>query len=284
LEVKRRFLVAILGALLFGTISVAKTYSFSLEQPFNVSVPIGSRLGGTMTLRVLTKERQLEVRVGSAVQRLSLETLDLNAPRGSVLVDDFNFDGVNDIAVPTGIGYGGVNYFHAIYARSRSNAQFERLKFPGGSAPELCNPIIQASRRTIETSCKSGPAWYVEDFAFDEGGKPYLRLQAEMILLNGFASGDEISFQVRTFNQNGKTLTSSLRDEPRAVTAPLRYIPTLRVHLHTAPNAAFRTKRYIVRGDAVRLLEVRDVDGVQWLRVAYQSRALGRVVAWLNIA
>lgn len=253
--------------------------AFPLEKPFAASLPLTANSRETVHLRLAPDSKQLELRVRGRTQYLELTTMD-DTERGSVLVDDFNFDGYADIAVPDGIGYYGVNYFYVLYVFSPSSNRFARLEFPGG---QLCNPELRAVTRTIETDCKDGPKYDYTDYRF-LNGKPYVYRSSEMVILDGFDTDQYLAYAVSVFYPNGRLSHSSLSDDPRRESAPLRSVPIARANLYDAPREDARTNRYIVRGDPVRILEVRDVDSQQWLRIAYQSRTLGRIIKWVTFS
>jgi hypothetical protein len=270
-------LLALALALAGWTVGFAAPKAFSLEQPFAATVPLQSWGTQRVAVRFAANATHLEVRVRNHVQRLELTTLD-DTMKGAVLVGDFNFDGWADIAVPDGIGYGGVNYFYVLYAFQPSQSRFVRLEFPGEAG--LCNPVLRTATRTIETDCKSGPKYNFTDYRFARG-KPYIYHSAEMVVLNGFDSDQYLIYSVSTFNLNGSRLSSSISDEPRRQVAPLRYLPIPKAPLYSAPRASAITANSIVRGDAIRILNVIDGADGQWLKIAYQSRKLGRIVRWI---
>ena len=250
---------------------------FSLEQPFAGTVPLTARGSERVDLRFAPNTTQLEVKVRGKVQQLELTTLGDNM-KGYVSVSDFNFDGWADIAVPSGVGYSGVNYFYNLYTFQPSQSRFVLLEFPGDAG--LCNPIIQIATRTIETNCKSVPRYYATDYRFARG-KPYIYRSAEMVVLNVFNSDQYLVYAVSTFDSSGKLLRSSISDDPHREVAPLRYLPVPKAVLYSAPRANAITVNYIVRGDAIRILSVFDGEAGQWVKIAYQSRKLGRIVRWI---
>jgi hypothetical protein len=258
------------------TLAAPLPRAFSLEKPFTANVTLTGH--ETVRLHLDLDKRQLEVRLRGKTQHLEITTMD-DTERGNVLVNDFNFDGYADIAIPSGIGYGGVNYFYDLYVFQPSQSRFVSLEFPGGSG--LCNPEPRVQTRTIETDCKDGPKYVFADYRFSRG-KPYVYRSAEMVILEAFDTDQYLVYAVSIFNPNGKLLRSSISDDPRREEFPLRYVPVPRADLYDAPRADAITRNYIVRGDAVRVLEVRDVDGQQWLRIAYQSRKLGRIIKWVS--
>ena len=71
-----------------------------------------------------------------------------------------------------------------------------------------------------------------------------------------------------------------LSDDMHAVVPIVRALPVDRADLFDAPRQDARSKRYIVKGDRVRVLEV--LPG-GWCKIEYQSRTAGRLVKWINL-
>jgi hypothetical protein len=270
-------------ASLGATLAAPSTRTFSLEKPFAANLPLRANGRETVYLHLAPGAQQLEVRVRGHTQRVDalVPNPDEIPHGGEVLTGDWNFDGYTDIAVPTDSGYGGVNYFYDLYTFVPSKSRFVPLEFPGGD--QLCNPELRAQTRTIETDCKSGPKYESQDFRFIKG-RPYTYRSAEMVILNDFDSDQYLVYAVSTFNPTGKLVRSSISDDPHREEAPLRYVPVPRADLYDAPREDARTDRYIVRGDAVRILEVLETDSGQWLKIAYRSRKLGRILKWVSFA
>ncbi len=272
----KKLLAAAIAALTVGVAAPVAPSSFSLERPFTATVPLMLRGSERVYVRFAPNATRLEVRVRGRTQRLELTTLG-DTIKGALLVDDFNFDGWADIAVPNGIGYGGVNYFYELYAFQPSKSKFMRLEFLSDAG--LCNPVIRTATRTIEMDCKSGPRYYATDYRFSRG-KPYVYRTGEMVLLNAF-TGSDLVYAVSIYNSSGIALRSSISDDPHREVAPLRYLPVAKAALYSAPRASAITTSYIVRGDAIRILDFYSGEAGQWLKIAYQSRTLGRIVRWI---
>ncbi len=271
-------------ALMGATLAAPSPRAFSLEKPFAANVPLTTKGREQIYLHLAPSAKQLEVRVRGHTQRmdvLSPEPGGFDAPRAPVLAEDWNFDGFTDIAVPTQSGYGGVNYFYDLYVFQPSKSRFAPVEFPNGG--QLCNPRLGTQTRTVETDCKDGPKWYAQDFRFNRG-RSYTYRSADMFLLNGFDADQFLVYAVSVFNANGKLLRSSISDDPHLEHPPLRYVPDARADLYDAPRADAKTARYIVRGDAIRILDALETDhSGQWLKIAYQSRKLGRIIQWVYL-
>ncbi|NQV88605.1 MAG: hypothetical protein HQ402_03590 [Parcubacteria group bacterium] len=88
----------------------------------------------------------------------------------AIIDQDVNFDGNPDIAILTGVGYGGVNYFYDYYVYNPATGVFE-------ADPVLTsvgNPELDVEGKQINGSYRSGPSWYIQAFEFD--GKGYKNL------------------------------------------------------------------------------------------------------------
>ena len=59
-------------------------------------------------------------------EKLSESDEIVGADRKSYKIDDFNFDGYDDIAILSGIGYGGVNMFYRIYITNDEKYEFQK--------------------------------------------------------------------------------------------------------------------------------------------------------------
>ena len=80
---------------------------------------------------------------------------------------DINFDGYPDIAIVTGEGYGGVNFFYDYYVFNPKTQLFEKF------LNEVCNPNFKPQEKMIYSSCKSGPTYCDTTFTFN--GEKYVQ-------------------------------------------------------------------------------------------------------------
>lgn len=115
---------------------------------------------------------------GPAGVQHSFEAYDLGLtlPDHEVRRHDIDGDGVREILVPTGIGYGGVNVFYVIlFWRGDS----------WWSSPEIANPEFSANHKGLTSSGKSGPRYYHDRWDLDQNGNLYLH-SSQLVTFAGF--------------------------------------------------------------------------------------------------
>lgn len=280
---KTRILLLLAICVLFQAFAQREPNRYALAKAFNVTVPLSKTSRQVLQLKFDGKNPKLEVRLGNKTQSLEVDSTMIDTEfHGSILLDDFNFDGFTDVGIPTGTGYGGVNYFYDFYTFERSSQSFKIMPIPNGE--EWCNPQLEAKTKTIFTSCKSSPMWYGANFRF-YSAKPYLYQSGEMVILEGFSDDKNLSnllWHVSTFDHNKKVLSSSYFDYETAKT-PIRRVPQAKVFLYTQPQNSAITKNYIVKNDVISILEVKETEAGQWLKIAYRSQKLGWIKRWIRL-
>jgi hypothetical protein len=284
-----RFLgaLAVLGVLSLALAQREAKNSYSLVKDFNVTVPISSQ-AGVMFLKATRSKKQLEVKIGNSTQQFALETIDdTGSPaQGDVIVDDFNFDGFNDLGVPVGIGYNGVNIFYEIHRYDPKQKKLVAIKQNGF---EVSNPAFDTKNKILITNSRSGPAWYGLDFKFDNGVPWKFRARNPRLLL-GFPNDQALVIQFLTYTKAGKLISSRLEDEDGQANGEIvKRVISKKMFLYTTPKESAKTTSYIIRGDTVQILEilgesdVLSVQTEQWVKIAYQSKKFGRMVRWLHL-
>ena len=280
-----RFVLITLVLILLGftssTTALApnKQLAFSLQSGFTATVPlqVGSRK--TVQFKLLEATKQLEVRVGNTLQHFALPTLEYDSfQHGEVLVADFNFDGLTDFMLPEDTGYGGVNFFNALYVFKRKTQRFVLLPRPDKGNPLWCNPLLEPNTSTLQTECKSGPAWYGLDYRFVRG-QPVVFSRGNPASFWGFAPDVAREGEyVYVIRRNGAAPV--LSEDAHGNEPVIRKLPLGQANLYSAPNENAKTNRYIIKGDRLQILEVRN-NG--WCHIVYQSRKAGRLIAWIQV-
>ncbi len=277
--------VAVFGVLSLALAQREAKNSFSLTKDFNVTAPISGQ-AGMMSLKAVRSKKQLEVKIGNSTQQFALETIDDSGSpaQGDVLVDDFNFDGFNDVGIPSGIGYNGVNIFYDVH---RYDPKLKKLVLIPQDNFSVGNPAFDTKNKILITNSRSGPAWYGLDYKFDNG-KPWKFRARNPKLLLGFSDDQALVTQFLEYNKAGKLVSSSLQDEESSSGLVKRVI-SKKMFLYTSPKESAKTNSYIIRGDTVLILEIFGESDVlslqteQWVKIAYQSQKFGRMVRWLHL-
>lgn len=99
-----------------------------------------------------------------AIEVIQTEVNSSNKQQLAFIIDqDVNFDGHNDVAVLTGIGYGGVNMFYDYYIFNSTTNKLEKST----TLIQVSNPKVNTLNKEVVSSYRSGPQWYSQTFQFD---------------------------------------------------------------------------------------------------------------------
>jgi hypothetical protein len=276
-----RMLILLTACFLFQAFAQREPRHYPLEKAFNISMPLSSASRQVLKLKFDGKNPKLEISLNNKTQSLTLDSLSFGSEiAGSILLDDFNFDGFTDIGIPTGIGYGGVNYFYDFYIYDRSSQRFKSLLSPDPDSGGWCNPQLEQKSKTIFTSCKSGPQWYSQNYRFYRA-KPYVYQSGEMVILEGFPDND-LLWRETTFNPNKQVIRSKIFNYG-TTKAPVLRIPQTKIFLYNAPRDTAVTNSYIIKNDLISILEVKETDSGQWLKIAYHSQKIGWIKRWIRL-
>lgn len=194
---------------------------------------------------------------------------------GLVLQADFNFDGLGDVAILDGVGYGGVNLFYRLYLWNKATGKFQEYQ------ETISNPTLTPETKTLSTAQRSGPRWYSTDYRFNKG-KPYVWSEGTMVGTEGDL------FFVKIYNSVGKLIKKVVADiqdasdvDDKSVAAT-RKITVAKAVLYSKPNTASKTKQYLIKGDTVTLLDYRENDdGSEWFLVRFKGKkVIEKWVEW----
>jgi hypothetical protein len=88
---------------------------------------------------------------------------------------------------------------------------------------------------------------------------------------------------LRTYDEQGNVVSRRLRSrsDPDDKQVPVIHVSVERLPLHATPTEN-PTPRYLVRGDAVEVVDVS--DDAQWLKVAYRNPHKGTINGWVSVA
>jgi hypothetical protein len=206
--------------------------------------------------------------------------------------EDVDFDGRPELVARASVGM--VNEAVAVYRYDPATKQLvalEPISTEGAQCGGLMGLTVDATTRTLSSSCRGGPMWYVDQYRYD-GGRLYLYRAERLLMLDDVLepyvfikqTADSGPLAVwSTFDPAGKVLQTAIGDgleTPRAG-APLMpisgHVMVARLPLYSRPGDA-TTKRYLVRDDRVELLDERD----GWVQVRYDNPTRGAVLGWVN--
>lgn len=194
-----------------------------------------------------------------------------DVPEGGMDVDsliirgDFNFDGAGDVGLLEGVGYGGVNMFYRLYFWDKTAGKFQAFQ------QEVSNPTLTPATKTLNSAQRSGPRWYTTDFRFKDG-KPYTWMETVV------ASPEGDLYHAKIYQPDGsllKTLVAETEDPADITekTAPAsRNIVVDKAALYDKPQESSKTRMYVIKGDAVELLDYADNMGAEWFLVRYKGK------------
>lgn len=232
---------------------------------------------------------QLDVLLQPSGKRQRLPVLTDAEGRVRLGAEDIDFDGQPELVTRAAVGM--VNQAVTVWRYDPVHGELRPLQVRS-SAHESCDPLMMLSvdpaTRTLRSSCRSGPMWYVDLYRFD-GPQLYLYRSQRMIHdLSAFETqlqidpaGSEGPLAVwSTFNPDGGTLQTivgdALADDQPSHGSAARVL-SARLPLYRAPGDA-GTRRYLLQGDRVELLDERD----GWLQVRYANPSRGAVDGWVR--
>jgi hypothetical protein len=150
---------------------------------------------------------------------------------------------------------------------------------------------VDAATRTLGSSCRGGPMWYVDQYRYD-GTRLYLYRAERLLMLDELLEPYVLVTQTAnrgplavwsTFDPAGKVLETAIGDGLETPPAGSPLVPVsgrvmaARLPLYSQPGDT-ATKRYLVRDDRVELLDERD----GWVQVRYENPTRGAVRGWVN--
>ncbi|WP_459041393.1 SH3 domain-containing protein [Stenotrophomonas sp. PSU-St19] len=207
-------------------------------------------------------------------------------------LEDVDFDGYPELVARASVGM--VNEAVTVYRFDPSSAGFRALQADThgkDSCGDLMGLSVDAATRTLTSSCRSGPMWYADQYRFSSATLYLYRSESVLMLgdtVNAALQWEQTDEQGplavwRTYDPAGRVLESAIADGLGAPPdGPLRgqqaTVVPARLFLFNRPGAS-STKRYLVQGDRVELLD--EQDG--WLKLRYHNPKQGAVEGWINV-
>ena len=164
-----------------------------------------------------------------------------------VEVDDYNFDGYSDIAIISGIGYGGVNIFREYYFYDPKDRNYHKF------SKALTNIEVNRQKETLTSNAKVGARFIEAEYKI-KGGIPILSWEKELVLENLFV--------IRAYNEKGKKTETTYEPSSMAIGVEKAYF-------HSKPNEKNREKGYVVKDDKVEIIGID--NNYAWLKIKYKT-------------
>jgi len=104
------------------------------------------------------------------IELLSIENPD--TARQSI-IEDYNFDGYDDVAFSVPDAGMGVYRMFTIYLYQPKTKRFVELKEPDYSRSRcscLCDVKVNKTKKLLETGCRGGASWHKDTYRFDKNG------------------------------------------------------------------------------------------------------------------
>ncbi|WP_313207596.1 SH3 domain-containing protein [Stenotrophomonas sp.] len=241
----------------------------------------------------VTEGGSIEVQLLPSGRRLSLAGAPDADGNSRLSAEDVDFDGRPELVARASVGM--VNEAVAVYRFDPASGGFRALQAEThghDNCGGLMGLTVDAATRTLTSSCRSGPMWYTDQYRFD-GTKLYL-YRSEHVLRLGDALAAALQWEQtdeqgplavwRTHDASGHVLESAIADGLSAPASgePLRgqqaTVASARLFLFDRPGAA-STKRYLVQGDRVEMLD--EQDG--WVKLRYRNPKHGAIEGWINV-
>jgi len=248
---------------------------------------------GTHVQAEVTEDGSIAVQLLPSGRQLTLPGATDADGNSRLSAEDVDFDGRPELVARASVGM--VNEAVAVYRFDPASGGFRALEAEThgrDNCGSLMGLTVDAATRTLTSSCRSGPMWYTDQYRF-AGTKLYLYRSEDVLGL-----GDTFYAALqpdrreengplavwRTHDAAGRVLESAIGDGLSAPASgePLRgqqaTVLPARLFLFDRPGAA-STKRYLVQGDRVEMLDAQD----GWVKLRYRNPKHGAIEGWINV-
>lgn len=209
--------------------------------------------------------------------------------------DDYNFDGYQDLASRASMGQ--VNEAVFVHVYDPGEGAFRELLAPAAPAAScegFWSLAPDAASRTLVSTCRSGPMWYSDVYRYN-GNRLYLYRAMRLAHLQPGQLKPVLSLDAvedagplavwSTFDPSGRVLEHAIGN---GLQLPAHGAPLQGEHAVVVPprlplfasSGDTSSRRYLVKGDRVELL---DVDDGGWLQVRFRNPSRGPVRGWVKL-
>ncbi|CAG9200293.1 conserved exported hypothetical protein [Paraburkholderia tropica] len=225
-----------------------------------------------------------------ATQTLEVKAVDEDGHFG-IESADYNFDGHRDLSFAATLGQ--VNREYQIFLYDDAQRRFEPLRMasekgPNGNCDGLWNISPDPKTHVLNSSCRGGPMWYTDAWRYRADGRLYLYqadapLPDEVNALFGLPEDSGPDSILITYDETGHVVAREAQVYGGGKATMKVKVARLPLHERAQDTP---TKRYVVAGDILDVLDVSD-DG-SWLKVRY-TRPSGNpqahaVTGWVAVS
>ena len=186
-----------MNCLSLGLVGLLTLPGLCQDYPLNQKLDAEVALTPKIHVHLRIESGHLEIRNATSRQEVPLDTLipGSDSPgQGSIKVQDFDFDGIRDLAIPVAEGYGGVNMVYAVYRWQGPNQKLQPIQFEG-SDWNIVNPKLHPKSKHVTTDSRSGPLWYGTDYVM-KNKQPVLWQNRQPVLLDWLLKSPEVAMLI----------------------------------------------------------------------------------------
>jgi hypothetical protein len=181
-------------------------------------------------------------------------------------LEDFNFDGMQDIAITTSSDTDGMNQAYTIFTWNPAVQNFTSLPF----SATLSNIERIKKKKELRSSYKSGGFWREDSYRFNRQHIPYLYSRAELLAIDAWYT------EIYSATQPQKMINHFISTSGRG-NYPNQYvfghIIAENTPLYTAPLPSTLNNIFLNRGTKVKLIDFKkNQQGLNWLYIRTYSR------------
>jgi len=181
-------------------------------------------------------------------------------------LEDFNFDGMQDIAITTSSDTDGMNQAYTIFTWTPATQNFTPLPFTA----TLSNIERISKKKELRSSYKSEGFWHEDSYRFNQQHMPYLYSRAVLLAIDAWYT------EIYSATQPQKMVNHFISTSGRG-SYPNQYafghIIAKNTPLYNAPLPSTIRSTFLNRGTKVKLIDFKkNQHGLNWLYVRTYSR------------
>ena len=175
-----------------------------------------------------------------------------------IWIEDFNFDGFNDIAITTSIDAYSSDQNYTVYSWENGLKQFIPMNFRAS----LSNIEVLPRKQQIRSSYQSGDFWTEDSYRFNNK-VPYLYSKSALILNN--------VWHTTIYNPQGHQIRSLVSSDGRTDSPPQPVLLTVNstsAPLYSHPLPSSILAKQLRKGDKVTILDFkRGMGHLNWVNI-----------------